>query len=83
MNKEAHKDLIKQIIGFLTALIPFMGIAGINFEWFNEEFINNLEVLLVALLAVIYNIYAIWKNHFASKKAQAQLTPAEKAKRGL
>lgn len=83
MNREAHKDLIKQIIGFLTALLPFAGIVGINFEWFNEQFINNLEVLLVSLLAVAYNIYAIWKNHYATRKAQNQLSATEITKRRL
>lgn len=72
VKKEAKHDLIKQFIGMLSALLPLLAILGFSLEWFNEEFISALNVFLVALVPFAYNLYAIYKNHFSSKRAQEQ-----------
>lgn len=71
-QKEAKKDLAKQIAGVLSALIPVLTILGINFEWLTEDFVQQFYVLLVAIAALAYNLYAIYKNHFSGRKAQEQ-----------
>lgn len=70
--KEAKQDLIKQFIGMLSALLPLLAILGISLDWFNEQFISSLNVFLVALVPFVYNLYAIYKNHYSGKKAQAE-----------
>lgn len=72
IKKEATNDLIKQLIGMLSALLPLLAILGISQSWFNEEFISSLQVFLVALIPFVYNLYSIYNNHFSGKKAQAQ-----------
>ncbi len=71
-QKEAKKDLAKQIAGVLSALIPVLTILGINLEWLTEEFVQQFYVLMVAVAALAYNVYAIYKNHFSGKHAQKQ-----------
>ena len=83
MNNQAAKEAVKQFTGVLTALVPVVGVLGLGFEWFNEEFIRQFEVLALAGLTFVYTCYRIYRNHYATKKGQAQLTPAERAKRGL
>ncbi len=70
-----------QFIGVLTALLPFLGVLGINLEWFNEDFISGLEVVLLAIAAFVINAYTIYKNHYSGKKAQQQ--NAELKSKGL
>lgn len=70
VKREAKNDLIKQFIGVLSALLPLMAILGISMSWFNEDFINQLQIFLVALVPFAYNLFAIYKNHFSGKKAQ-------------
>lgn len=72
VKKEAKKDLISQIAGVLTALLPVLAITGYSLDWLTEEFITHLTVLLGAVAALAYNVYAIYKNHFSGKGAQDQ-----------
>lgn len=72
VRKEAKKDLISQFTGILSALLPILAIFGINLEWFNQEFIDSLAVLISAIVVFGINVFAIWKNHFSGKDAQKQ-----------
>ncbi len=72
VKKDALKGLIMQFAGILTALLPLLGILGISLNWFNQDFIDSLEVVLLAILAFGVNAYAIYKNHYSGKKAQEQ-----------
>ncbi|WP_163579158.1 hypothetical protein [Gracilibacillus saliphilus] len=81
VKNEAVKGLIMQFIGILTALLPFLGVLGINLDWFNEDFISGLEVLLFAIAAFAINAYTIYKNHYSGKIAQRQ--NAELKSKGL
>lgn len=72
VEQEAKADLVKQFTGVLSALLPVLAILGISLEWFNEEFIENLYLFLIALVPFAFNVYAIIKNHFSGKKAQEQ-----------
>ena len=66
------KDVFTLLGGFLTALLFFFGTVGIAFDWFTEESINAFVVLVSAGVALAVNLYAVWKNTYASKKAQLQ-----------
>ncbi|MFS0780106.1 hypothetical protein [Bacillus sp. 1P06AnD] len=57
-----NKDTITLLGGFLTALLLFLGTIGISFDWFTQESINAFVVVVGALVALIINIYAVWKN---------------------
>ncbi|MBT2599076.1 MULTISPECIES: phage holin [unclassified Oceanobacillus] len=81
VKQDATKGLIVQFTGILTALLPLLAITGVQFEWFNEDFIGALETFLLAIFAFGVNAFAIWKNNFSGKKAQEQ--NAELKSRGL
>ncbi|MGY3718815.1 phage holin, partial [Sutcliffiella cohnii] len=67
-----RKDVITLLGGFLTALLMFLGTVGISFDWFNEESINAFVLLISSLVALVVNLYAVWKNTYTSKNAQLQ-----------
>ncbi|MGM0776901.1 MAG: phage holin [Bacillota bacterium] len=67
-----NKDIATLLGGFLTALLFFLSTVGIAFDWFTEESINAFVVLVSAAIAFSVNLYAVWKNTYASKKAQLQ-----------
>ncbi|MED4029957.1 phage holin [Priestia megaterium] len=68
-----NKDIAKQITGFLTALVLFLGTINVKFEWFTLDSINALEVVIVAAIPLAYTFYVIYKNHFGfTKKAKEQ-----------
>lgn len=66
------KDAFTLLGGFLTALLLFLGTVGISFKWLTMDSINAFVVLISALVALIVNVYAVWKNTYVSKKAQLQ-----------
>lgn len=66
------KDIFTLLGGFLTALLFFFGTIGISFAWFTEASINAFVLVSAAFVALVINLYAIWKNTFVSKKAQIQ-----------
>jgi Co/Zn/Cd efflux system component len=66
------KDIATLLGGFLTALFLFLGAVGISFDWFNQESINAFVVLFSAFVALVINVYAVWKNTYTSGKAQLQ-----------
>lgn len=72
VHKEAKTDMISQFIGMLSAALPVLAILGISLKWFNQDFINALNIFLLALVPFAYNLFAIWKNHYSSKRAKRQ-----------
>jgi Co/Zn/Cd efflux system component len=66
------KDIATLLGGFLTALFLFLGAVGISFDWFNQDSINAFVVLFSAFVALVINVYAVWKNTYTSEKAQLQ-----------
>ncbi|WP_224752728.1 phage holin [Metabacillus arenae] len=66
------KDVFTLIGGFLTSLLLFLGTIGVQFDWFTQDSINAFVVLLSSFVALVVNLYAIWKNTYVSKKAQEQ-----------
>ncbi|WP_273128110.1 PTS mannose transporter subunit IID [Bacillus weihaiensis] len=59
------KDIFTLLGGFLTALLFFFGTIGISFDWFTTESINAFIIVGSAFVALVVNIYAVWKNtHF-------------------
>lgn len=73
-SKEAKKDLVSQFAGVLSALLPVLAILGVNFEWFNHQFIDSLALLLSTIIAFVVNVFTIYKNHYSGKSAQKQNT---------
>ena len=71
-QKEAKKDLVSQFTGILSALLPVLAILGINFNWFNQEFIDSFEILISAIVLFVVNVLTIYKNHYSGKQAQKQ-----------
>lgn len=62
-------DIVKQVVGFLTAMSMFLGTIGFAFDWFNADSINAFGVFLGATIALGYTLYAVYTNTFGSKKA--------------
>lgn len=58
------KDILTLLGGFLTALLFFFGTIGIKFDWFTEASINAFVLLVGAFIALVINIYAVWKNTY-------------------
>jgi protein-S-isoprenylcysteine O-methyltransferase Ste14 len=66
------KDIATLLGGFLTALLFFLGTIGVSFDWFTTESINAFVLVISAGVALVVNLYAIWKNTYTSKNAQLQ-----------
>lgn len=71
MNNKG-KDFVTQLGGFLTGLLFFLTTVGITFEWFTVESIDAFVVMVGAGIALVINGYAVWKNTYLTKKAEAQ-----------
>lgn len=56
------KDVAILLGGFLTALLFFLSTIGIAFDWFTQESIDAFVVLVSAAIALVVNLYAVWKN---------------------
>ncbi|MGG3801808.1 phage holin [Metabacillus fastidiosus] len=72
------KDTFTLLGGFLTALLFFFGTIGIKFDWFNEASINAFVLVVSAFVALVVNVYAVWKNTYTSKKAQLRKKALQK-----
>lgn len=72
VKKEAQKGMVSQFIGALSAALPVLAILGISLDWFNQQFIDALNVFLLALVPLAINLFTIWKNHYTGKHAKAQ-----------
>jgi protein-S-isoprenylcysteine O-methyltransferase Ste14 len=66
------KDIFTLVGGFLSAMLLFLGSIDVSFDWFTETSIDAFVILLAAAVALVLNLYAIWKNTFVTKKAQLQ-----------
>ncbi|MFJ8260261.1 hypothetical protein ACIQ4Z_24240 [Peribacillus asahii] len=56
------KDVFTLLGGFLTAILFFFGTIGVKFDWFTEESINAFVLVLSAFVALVINLFAVWKN---------------------
>lgn len=70
-------DKLKQIIalfgGWLSAILLFLGVVGLSFDWFNQESIDALVVVLMATVPLVVALYGIYKNTYRlSDKAKRQ-----------
>ncbi|VDG98920.1 Uncharacterised protein [Lysinibacillus sphaericus] len=70
-------DKLKQIIalfgGWLSAILLFLGVVGLSFDWFNQESIDALLVVLIASVPLGVALYGIYKNTYQlSRKAKRQ-----------
>ncbi|KON86618.1 hypothetical protein AF332_07160 [Sporosarcina globispora] len=62
------KDVFTLLGGFLTALLFFFGTIGISFDWFTTESINAFVLVVSAFVALVVNLYAVWKNTYVGGK---------------
>lgn len=62
-------DIVKQVVGFLTALSMFLGTIGFAFDWLTVDSINAFGVVLGATIALGYTLYAVYTNTFGAKSA--------------
>ncbi|MCY9198920.1 SPP1 phage holin family protein [Bacillus atrophaeus] len=68
-----NTDIVKQITGFLTAVLLFLGTLNVKFDWFTEDSISAFGVVISAGILLAFNLYTIYKNHYGfTKKAKAQ-----------
>ncbi|MBG9603530.1 MAG: phage holin [Bacillota bacterium] len=76
-----NRDVVSQVVGFLTAIMLFLGTINIKFEWFNEESISAFGIVLSAGIMLAVTLYTIYKNHFGfTDKAKKQKAFLEKEK---
>jgi hypothetical protein len=76
------KDISKQIVGFLSALLLFLGTINVRFEWFTMDSVNALGVVIVAGFPLAATIITIYKNHYGfTQKARAEKQLLERNKR--
>jgi len=68
MNQQT-RDVIKLVITAMAALAPVLAVFGIYFEWLTPEFLDNLEVLLGAVVAAGIALYGVWMNTYTRMKA--------------
>ncbi|USL31720.1 hypothetical protein [Priestia megaterium] len=68
------KDIFTLLGGFLTALLFFFGTIGVSFDWFTTESIN-------AFVALVVNIYAVWKNTHISMRIKQQILKKKSQKK--
>ncbi|TYS14263.1 PTS mannose transporter subunit IID [Rossellomorea vietnamensis] len=66
------KDIFTLVGGFLSAMLLFLGSIDVSFDWFTQTSIDAFVILLAAAVALVLNLYAIWRNTFVSKDAQLQ-----------
>lgn len=67
------KDLVSQVVGFLTAIMLFLGTLNIKFSWLTEESISSFGLLLTAGTALSVTLYTVYKNHYCfTEKAKKQ-----------
>lgn len=68
-----NKDVVSQVVSFLSAAMMFLGTLNIHFEWLTKESINAFGVVLTAAIALGITLYGIYKNHFGfTQKAKNQ-----------
>lgn len=72
-------DIVKQIVGFLTAIMLFLGTLNIEFQWLTQDSINAFGVVVSAGILLAINLRTIYKNHYGfTEKAKKQKEFLEK-----
>ncbi|MCA1029216.1 SPP1 phage holin family protein [Cytobacillus kochii] len=75
-------DVVKQIVGFLSAIMLFLGTLNIEFQWLTDASISAFGVVLSAGIFLGVNLYTIYKNHYGftekAKQQKAWLKRADK-----
>lgn len=75
-------DVVKQIVGFLSAIMLFLGTLNIEFQWLTDASISAFGVVLSAGIFLSVNLYTIYKNHYGftdkAKQQKAWLKRADK-----
>ncbi|MEK4201140.1 PTS mannose transporter subunit IID [Cytobacillus sp. FSL K6-0265] len=72
-------DVVKQIVGFFSAIMLFLGTLNIEFQWLTDASINAFGVVLSAGIFLGVNLYTIYKNHYGfTRKAINQKAWLEK-----
>jgi hypothetical protein len=67
------KDVVSQIVGFLSAIFLFLGTVNIKYEWFTEASISAFGLVLSAGMFLAVNLYTIYKNHYGfTEKAKKE-----------
>lgn len=67
------KDTVSQVLGFLSAVMLFLGTLNIKFDWLTESTISAFGVVLSAGILLVVNMYTVYKNHYSlTKKAKKQ-----------
>lgn len=61
------KDLVKQIVAMLTAIMMFLGALGYTFEQFNPTTIEAFGIVLTSLIPLGVTLYGVYMNTFAGK----------------
>lgn len=72
------KGWVTLIVGVLSGLLLFLGSIGVTYEWFTVESIGAFSVFLTAALLLIFNLYAVWKNTYVTKKGKKELEVLER-----
>ena len=78
----ALKDILTLLGGFLTALLFFLGTIDVKFNWFTVDSINAFIWVLSAFIALVVNVYAVYKNTYVITK-KARMQKEELKKKGL
>ncbi|MEC1157132.1 phage holin [Cytobacillus horneckiae] len=70
------------MVGFMSAIMLFLGTLNIQFQWLTEASINAFGVVLSAGIFLGVNLYTIYKNHYGftgkAKQQKAWLKRADK-----
>lgn len=66
---QKQKDIVKQVVAMLTALMLFLGAVGTNVQILTPESIEQFGLLLGAIIALGTTLYGVYMNTFAGKKA--------------
>ncbi|WJP97054.1 phage holin [Macrococcus bovicus] len=72
VDQEAIIDLIKQAVGIVSALLPFLAFLQWQPEWLTENNLQQFVVVSGLIVAFLFNVYSIYKNHYSGKHARVQ-----------
>jgi protein-S-isoprenylcysteine O-methyltransferase Ste14 len=71
--KDYVLDIVAQVVGFLSAILLFLGTINIKFEWFTEASISAFGIVLTAGIFLCITLYTIYQNFYGfTAKARAK-----------
>lgn len=74
-----NKDIFSQVVGFLSAIMMFMGTLNFKFGWLTADSIDAFGIVLTSGIALGITLYTIYRNHFGfTTKAKNQKALLEK-----